>query len=93
MAGTPGSPSGALTHRGLEQILKMIVGKPLNRAGAALLTLAFEVRKADHLSRGEKINEDDLKKEIKEVFYDLQGVTDPDIQLAQAQQKHPQPTR
>ena len=86
MAGTPAE----ITHHGLDMLLGRDVATPLNRATAALLTLAFEIRKADYRSRGETFNEDDLKEEIKKVFFDLQGVTDPNVALSQARQRSPQ---
>ncbi len=73
MAGTP----QGLTHPGLNQVLKTAVEPALNRTAAAALTVAFEICKQGHLSRGEKLSDDLIKNEIEQIFCWFLGVTTP----------------
>lgn len=70
----------------LSSLLKQFVAGALNRSAAATLTVAFEMRRADCLSRGEKISEQQLKEEIQKTYHTMLGYTDPDIGVAQARQ-------
>lgn len=58
---------------------------PINRSAAAALTVAFELRKADHLSRGEKPSDDLIAQEVQKVFLDMMALTDPLSGIARAQ--------
>jgi hypothetical protein len=84
MAGAP-----PITNQSLGMILDQHVAKSLNRAAAAALTMAFAVLKADRLSRGEKVSDEDLKNEVRVVFRDLLGETDPSVGQALAQRQRP----
>ena len=57
MAATPPT----LTSRSLESILRMKLELPVHRAAAALSTVAFEICKDGHLSRGEVWTDDQVK--------------------------------
>ena len=74
-AGIPGELSAAA----LTSILQQFVTGSLNRNAAATLTVAFEIRRADCLSRGEKISEQQVKEEIQKIYQNMLGVTDPEI--------------
>ena len=80
-----GIPSG-LNSQALGSLLQQYVTPCLNRVSAAALTVAFEIRRADHLSRGEKVSDDLIKQEIGRVYTDMLGITDPLIGLAMKQQ-------
>ena len=48
--------------------------------------MAFEIRRADCLARGEKISEGQVKEEIRGIYREMLGITDPDIGLQKLQQ-------
>jgi hypothetical protein len=75
MAGTP----SAITNQALDNILRIKVELPVHRAAAALLTVAFEICKDGHHSRGEMWTDDQVKDEVKQIYYDFISVTDPQM--------------
>lgn len=74
-----------LDSRTLDMVLDRRVSKSLNRAAAPVLTVAFETRKADRLSRGEKVDDEQLKKEVLTTYYAMLATTEPDVAVAEAQ--------
>lgn len=77
---------GELSAAALTSILRQFVTESLNRNAAATMTVAFEMRRAGCLSRGEKISEQQVKEEIRKIYYNMLGVTDPEIGVEQARQ-------
>jgi methyl coenzyme M reductase subunit D len=59
---------------------------PAHRIAAAALTVAFQIRKEGHLARHETVTDDMIKDEIKRLYYDFIGVTDPNIGVQAAAQ-------
>ncbi len=68
-----------------DQLLQRNVAMPMNRGAAAALTVAFEIRKADYLSRGEKVSDQMVEDEIKEIYIHMMAMTDPATGVAVAQ--------
>jgi len=68
-----------------EQLLQRNVAMPTNRGAAAALTVAFEIRRADHLSRGEKVSDQMVEDEIKKIYIHMMAMTDPATGVAVAQ--------
>ena len=60
-----------------DQLLQARVSTPMNRAAAAALTVAFEIRKAGHLTRGETVSDKMTEDEIKEIYIHMLAMTDP----------------
>ena len=58
----------------------------LHRDAAAALTVAFEIRSADLLSRGERQTDDMIMEDIKRIYYDMLAVSDRDVGVAKAKQ-------
>ena len=79
------TPTGLNAHA-LGSLLRQYTSTPLNRGAAAALTVAFEIRKAGHDMRGEKISDESIKKEIQQIYNQMLGITDPDVGVAQARQ-------
>ena len=79
------TPSG-ITNQALDQILRINLELPVHRAAAALLTIAFEVFKNGHLSRGERWSDDQVKDEVTKIYYDFISVTDPQTSDQMARQ-------
>jgi len=48
--------------------------------------VAFEIRRADCLARGEQTSEGQIKEEIRGIYREMLGITDPDIGLEKLQQ-------
>jgi hypothetical protein len=80
-----GTPT-ELNARALESLLRQYVTMSLHRGAAAALTVAFEIRSADLLSRGERQTDDMIMEDIKRIYHDMLAVTDPDTGLAVAKQ-------
>lgn len=80
MAGTP----TGVTNQGLEAIINRTVVLPIARAAAAALTVAFEIRKADHQSRGENPSDDLIMEEIRKIYFEMMALTDTASSLAKA---------
>ena len=88
MASTPQQLQG-ITHHALDMILRMKTELPLHRVAAAALTVAFQIAKTDHLSRGEIVSDAAIKDEIKRLFNDFTLITDPQLATQAAQQRRP----
>ena len=80
-----------ITVQNLEQVLRQKTEFPLHRVAAAALTVAFQICKTDHLSRGENVTDDMIKDEIKALYYEFIATTDPHTgaQLAAQQARKP----
>lgn len=90
MAETHTTPSEALTHNDLEHLFLQRVEIPLNQGAAAALTVAFEIRKAAMLARGEQASDSLIKEEIRKIYLDMMAFTDPTTNVTRAQSvKHP----
>ena len=76
----------SVTQRGLTSVLKQFVSMSLHRDAAAALTIAFEIRKAGYLARGETVSDDWIREEIAKTYHEMLGVTDPETGLAKAKQ-------
>ena len=79
------TPAG-LNAQALGSLLRQYTTLPLHRGAAAALTVAFEIRSADLLSRGERQTDDMIMEDIKRIYHDMLAVTDPDTGLAVAKQ-------
>jgi hypothetical protein len=75
-----------MTGGNFEQLLRGSVSTPMNRAAAAALTVAFQIRKADHLSRGEQDSDDSIKEEVSKIYIGMLAITDPEMGRLMAQQ-------
>lgn len=80
-------PDSGVTNQTLDQILARNVSASLNRGAAAALTVAFQIRKADHLSRGENTSDDLIAQEIQKIYLEMMALTDPDAAMAKAKAK------
>jgi len=87
-----GTPSG-LSAMAVSSLLKQFVTGALHQSAAATLTVAFEICKADHYSRGETFSDDQIKKEVVKIYSEMMGVVDPQIAVAMAQQKARNPQK
>ena len=78
---------GAVTHNGLRSMLETLVALPSNKVAAAALTVAFEIHKAQRQARGENPSDQIIIDEIRTIYNEMMGITDPTTQMARAQQK------
>jgi hypothetical protein len=74
-------------------MLRMKVELPAHRAAAAMLTVAFEICKDGHHSRGETWSDAQVKDEIRKIYEDFLGITDPQFGNQMAQQAVQRPQR
>jgi|HubBroStandDraft_4_1064222.scaffolds.fasta_scaffold1958141_1 hypothetical protein len=79
-------PFSELNPKALGSLLRQYVTLPLHHGAAAALTVAFEIRRADCLARGEQTSEGQIKEEIRGIYREMLGITDPDIGLEKLQQ-------
>ena len=79
------APTGLNAHA-LGSLLRQYVTMSLHRDAAAALTVAFEIRSADLLSRGERQTDDMIMEDIKRIYDDMLAVSDPDVGVAKAKQ-------
>jgi hypothetical protein len=84
------APSETITHNDLEHLFLQRVEIPLNQGAAAALTVAFEIRKAAMLARGEQVSDSLIKEEIRKIYLDMMALTDPTTNVTRAQHvRHP----
>ncbi len=81
-------PASEITHQSLEQILRQKLELPTHRAAAAALTVAFQICKDGHLTRGENVSDETIREQITKLYHDFIIVTDPQLSVqASAQHK------
>jgi hypothetical protein len=69
--------ASTVTNQSLDAILRNKLELPEHRIAAAMLTVAFQIRKDGQLNRREAANDDMIKDEIASLYYGFIGVTDP----------------
>jgi hypothetical protein len=67
----------SVTNQSLDAILRNKLELPEHRIAAAMLTVAFQIRKDGQLSRGETADDKRIKDELTDLYYSFIGVTDP----------------
>jgi hypothetical protein len=84
--------SSELNPKALAALMRQYVTLSLHRAAAAALTVAFEIRRADCLARGEKTSEGQINEEIRGIYQEMLGIADPDIGLQKSSRMSHAPT-
>ena len=81
-----GMPPSGLNAQAFGSLLRQYVTLSLHRGAAAALTVAFEIRRADAATRGEKLSDKQIKEDIQRIYNDMLAITDPETGVQKLRQ-------